>query len=115
MKVRDKTWLIILAVVCAGFLALRFWNLTASCLWFDEIFSVHAAEMDFQSSIWFAAQDLIHPPLSYILLKIWIMLGGESLFSLRFFSVFFAALSLVPFIFLCRELKLNYSTISLAV
>ncbi|HVE56191.1 MAG TPA: glycosyltransferase family 39 protein [Pyrinomonadaceae bacterium] len=115
MRSNDKTWLIIFALVCVAFIALRFWNLTASCLWFDEIFSVHAAGMDFQNLVWFVAQDLIHPPLFYVLLKIWIMIGGESLFWLRFFSVFFSVISLVPFVFLCRELKLNYSTISLAL
>ncbi len=115
MKLNDKTWLIIFALVCVAFIALRFWNLTTSCLWFDEIFSVHAAEMDFQNLVWFIAQDLIHPPLFYILLKIWIMIGGESLFWLRFFSVFFSIISIVPLFLLCRELKLNYSTISLAL
>jgi uncharacterized membrane protein len=115
MKSNDKTWLIIFALVCAAFIALRFWNLTTSCLWFDEIFSVHAAGMDFQNLVWFVAQDLIHPPLFYILLKFWIMIGGESLFWLRFFSVFFSIISLIPLFFLCRELKLSYSTISLAL
>jgi mannosyltransferase len=115
MKLSDKIWLIILVLVCLAFIALRFWNLTASCLWFDEIFSVHAAGMDFQNLVWFVAQDLIHPPLSYILLKIWILAGGESLFWLRFFPVFFSILSLIPLIFLGRELKLDYSTVSVAV
>lgn len=115
MKLNDKTWLIIFALVCVAFVALRFWNLTTSCLWFDEIFSVHAATMDFQNLVWFIAQDLIHPPLFYVLLKIWITIGGESLFWLRFFSVFFSIISIIPLVFLCRELKMNYSTISLAL
>lgn len=115
MKLSEKIGLAALVAVCLAFVAVRFWNLTASCLWFDEIFTVHAAEMDFGNSIWFVAQDLIHPPLSYILLKLWILAGGTSLFWLRFFSVFFAILSLVPLIFLCRELRLNYTTIAVAV
>ncbi len=115
MKSNDNKWLIILAVVCACFIALRFWHLTDSCLWFDEIFSVHAAEMDFQNLFWFVAQDLIHPPLFYVLLKVWVSIGGESLFWLRSFSVFFSIISIVPFVFLGRELKLNYSAISLAL
>lgn len=115
MKSSDKIWLTILAFVGFVFIALRFWHLTDSCLWFDEIFTVHAAGMDFGSLIWFIAQDLIHPPLSYILLKIWILAGGESLFWLRCFSVFFSILSLVPLYFLCRELKLDYSGVCVAV
>ncbi len=115
MKLSDKIGLAMLVAACLAFVALRFWNLTASCLWFDEIFTVHAAEMDFSNSLWFVAQDLIHPPLSYILLKFWIFAGGTGLFWLRFFPVFFAILSLIPLVFLCRELRLSYSTIAVAV
>jgi mannosyltransferase len=115
MKQRGTIGLITLAAVCVAYIILRFWHLTDSCLWFDEIFSVHAAGMDFQNLIWFVAQDLIHPPLSYILLKIWILTGGESLFWLRFFPVFFSILALIPLIFLCRALKLSYPTAAVAV
>lgn len=104
-----------LALTCAAFIALRFRHLADSCLWFDEIFSVHAASMDFQNLLWFVAQDLIHPPLFYLLLKVWIMAGGESLYWLRLFPVFFSVLSLVPLIFLCRALKLNFGTVAVAV
>src|SRR3954471_13998679 len=112
MKQGGKIGLVALAAVCVAFIALRFWHLTYSCLWFDEIFSVHAAGMDFGNLVWFVAQDLIHPPLFYILLKFWILSGGESLFWLRFFPVFFSILSLYPLVRLCRELKLDYTTIS---
>ena len=115
MKSSNKIGLIFLFFVCTVFIALRFWHLTDSCLWFDEIFSVHAAEMDFQNLFWFVAQDLIHPPLFYVLLKFWIAIGGESLFWLRFFPVFFSILALFPLVRFCRELKLNYTTISVAV
>jgi uncharacterized membrane protein len=88
--------------------------LTGSCLWFDEIFGVHAAEHDWENLFRFVAQDLIHPPLFYVLLKIWILVGGESLFWLRFFPVFFSTIALIPLYFLCRALKLNYAAIALA-
>ncbi len=91
------------------------WNLTASCLWFDEIFSVHAATLTVRELVWFVAQDLIHPPLFYLLLKIWISIGGESLFWLRFFPVLFSTLSIIPFILLCRQIKLQLPTIALAL
>ena len=104
-----------LAAVCAAFALVRFRHLADSCLWFDEIFSVHAASMDFQNLLWFVAQDLIHPPLSYLLLKLWILAGGESLVWLRSFPVFFCILSLVPLIFLCRALRLDLTTTAVAV
>jgi len=102
MKLSDKTWWIVIASIFVFYILLRLWNLTDSCLWFDEIFSVHVAELDWQNLVWLVAQDLIHPPLFYSLLKIWISIGGENLFWLRSFPVFFSVLAFVPFLLLCR-------------
>lgn len=88
-----------------AYAATRLWRSTASCLWFDEIFSVHAAEHSWNSILGFIAQDLIHPPLFYILLKLWIGVGGESVFWLRLLPVIFAVASIIPFLLLVRELK----------
>jgi len=115
MKRNDKIWLIIFGLIWVVYVLLRTWNLTASCLWFDEIFSVHAATLPWQNMFWFAAQDLIHPPLFYVLLKIWIAIGGESLFWLRFFPVLFSTIAVIPFILLCRQFKLPRPTIALAL
>jgi uncharacterized membrane protein len=99
----------------AAFIAIRFWNLTESCLWFDEIFSVHAATQSWDSLLSFVALDLIHPPLFYVLLKLWIGVGGEGLFWLRLFPVVFSVIAIFPFVALCRELKLTIWTQVLAV
>lgn len=115
MKSDGKIWFFIIAVVCAIYASLRLWHLTDSCLWFDEIFSIHAATLPWQNLFWFVAQDLIHPPLFYALLKIWIFVGGENLFWLRFFPVLFSILAAIPFILLCRQLKLLFPTIALAL
>ncbi|MDQ3800675.1 MAG: glycosyltransferase family 39 protein [Acidobacteriota bacterium] len=115
MNQSNRKWLIVIGLICLIYAALRFWNLTASCLWFDEIFSVHAASLDWRNLLWFVAQDLIHPPLFYVLLKIWTAAGGESLVWLRIFPVFFSLLAVFPFILLCRELRLPPSTIALAL
>lgn len=115
MKLNEKSRFAILAAICLVYILLRFWHLTDSCLWFDEIFSIHAAEHSWNSLLWFVAQDLIHPPFFYILLKVWIAVGGESLFWLRFFPVSFSVIALIPFYLLCRELKVNFSTIALAL
>lgn len=105
----------ILFAVCSVFALVRFWDLTSSCLWFDEIFSVHAAEHSWDSLFGFVAQDVIHPPFFYFLLKLWIAAGGESLFWLRFFPFFFSIIAPVPFILLCREMKLGFSTVLIAL
>ncbi len=115
MKSGGKIWLFVIVVVCAIYASLRLWHLTDSCLWFDEIFSVHAATLSWQNLFWFVAQDLIHPPLFYALLKIWFSTGGENLFWLRFFPVLFSILSVIPFLLLCRQLKLPKPSIALAL
>jgi hypothetical protein len=71
-------------LVCL-YVAARPWRLTASCLWFDEIFSVHAARHTWGGLRRFAAADLIHPPLFYALLKLRVAIGGDSLQWLRLF------------------------------
>ncbi len=97
------------------FIATRYWNFTASCLWFDEIFSVHAADHTWIELFSFVSKDLIHPPLFYALLKLWIAAGGESLAWLRSLPVFLSVLSLLPFWWLCRQLKLVFWTRCLAI
>lgn len=89
------------------FLGARLWHLTAACLWFDEVFSVHAARQSWAELIKFVAADIIHPPLFYAVLKVWIGVGGESLIWLRLLPVLFAIATIAPFYFLCRELDLK--------
>lgn len=106
-----KTFQYIFIAVSLLFIVSRLWHLTDSCLWFDEIFSIHAASNDWSNFISFIAKDLVHPPLFYLLLKFWLVIGGESLLWTRLFAVVFAVLSIVPFLLLCRELKLSNTQI----
>jgi uncharacterized membrane protein len=101
-------------IVAAIYIAVRVWNLTDSCLWFDEIFSVHAAEHSWDSIQQFVALDLIHPPLFYVLLKLWIAIGSESLLWLRSLPVIWSIIAVMPFLLLCRELQLNHWTTTFA-
>jgi hypothetical protein len=93
----------------------RLWRLTASCLWFDEIFGVHAARHAWGAMDDFVAADLIHPPLFYALLKVWTATGGESLQWLRLFPALVSIACLAPFILLCRELRLSHRETTLAL
>ena len=104
-----------LATLCVLYVALRVWRLDATCLWFDEIFSVHAAEQDWGALFTFVARDLIHPPLFYLVLKLWIHLGGDSVFWLRMLPVLFSISAIVPFVHFCRELKLREPVIYFAL
>ncbi|MDQ3665242.1 MAG: hypothetical protein M3410_01370 [Acidobacteriota bacterium] len=93
------------------FIGIRLWGLTASCLWFDEVFSVHAARKEWTRLPGFVAADIIHPPLFYVLLKVWISIGGESLFWLRLFPVLTSIAVIIPFYMFCRELRLRSAEI----
>lgn len=101
--------------LCVAFAALRFWRLFDSCLWFDEIFSVHAATEPWSRILGFVADDLIHPPLFYILLKVWIAVGGDGLVSVRLFPFVFSLATVVPFLYLCRDLKLRAAQVILGL
>lgn len=103
------------ALLAFLYAALRLWRLTDSCLWFDEIFGVHAARHTWGSMLDFVARDLIHPPLFYVLLKVWIGAGGESLAWLRLFPVIVSVAALVPFFLLARELRLSPAATNLAL
>jgi uncharacterized membrane protein len=107
--------ILILALIVSVFIGARLWGLTASCLWFDEIFSVHAARHEWSQLLNFVAADIIHPPLFYILLKIWISIGGESLLWLRLFPVLTSIAVIVPFMLLARELRMGPTEIKLAL
>jgi len=111
----NRSHLLLFALIVALFVAARLWGLTASCLWFDEIFSIHAARHNWSEIISFVAADIIHPPLFYALLKIWIGIGGESLPWLRLFPALTSIATVLPFILLCRALKLGTGMMNLAL
>jgi len=103
------------ALLILLYVASRLWRLTATCLWFDEIFSFTAARHAWGELWRFAAADLIHPPLFYAFLKIWTTTGGDSLLWLRLFPALTSVLALVPFFLLARELRLGKSATNLAL
>jgi hypothetical protein len=109
---RASWWLFVLIAI--AFVLARLWRLTSSCLWFDEIFSVHAARHTWAGLVKFAAADIIHPPLFYALLKVWIAIGGEYILWLRLLPFFISVATILPFALLCRELNLRPAETNLA-
>jgi hypothetical protein len=105
-ELATRTQLVLTALLVALYAAARLRGLTATCLWFDEIFSVHAARHSWAGLWSFAAADLIHPPLFYALLRLWASSGGDSLLWLRLFPALTSLLALAPFFLLARELRL---------
>jgi hypothetical protein len=97
------------------FVGMRLWRLTDFALDGDEIFSVQLARDNWHDLFAGAVQDAIHPPLLYVLLKVWIAVGGESLLWLRLFPVTASVLCLLPVFALCRDLKISPGARNLAI
>lgn len=96
-----------LCAVTALYVGVRLWHLGDSCLWFDEMYTVQAAELAWNDILGFLALDLVHPPLFYLLLKVWMSIGGDGIVFVRLLSVVFACLAIAPLILFCRELRLG--------
>jgi hypothetical protein len=114
-RLAARPGVLLTALLVCLYVAARLWRLTASCLWFDELFSVHAARHTWGGLWRFVAADLIHPPLSYALLKVWVAAGGESLQWLRLFPFVASVAALVPLLLLARELKLGAAATNAAL
>ncbi|MBA3442344.1 MAG: glycosyltransferase family 39 protein, partial [Pyrinomonadaceae bacterium] len=105
----------VFVLIVGIFAGARLWQLAAYSLSSDEVFSLAAARLSWSSLIGFVIEDVVHPPLFYLLLKLWIMIGGESLLWLKLFPALVSIAAIVPFLFLCRELKLGAAEINLAL
>jgi len=94
-------------LLAAIFVVIRLWNIATFCLDSDEVFSLTCAQASWTVLFQKAAFDLVHPPLFYILLKLWIGIGGDSLVWVRLLPALCSCLALVPFYFLSRGLRLS--------
>ncbi len=83
------------------------WHLTTFSLWTDEIFSLVAARLPWGAMFERLVLDKVHPPLFYVLLKLWIAVGGQSLLWLKLFPLLTSIAAIIPFYLLCRELNLS--------
>ena len=104
---RRRTELVLLGSLAAAFAAIRLWNLTAFCLDSDEIFSLLCARYTPVHMLVSVRADVVHPPLSYMLLWVWIRIGGESLVWMRLLPFALSMAALVPLWILFRQLELN--------
>ena len=89
-----RTALAILLLIIAGGLVLRTYGLYGRSMWFDESVSWRTIQFPFAEMIDRTVRD-IHAPLFYVLLRLWDTLFGESIVSLRTFSLAFSALAML--------------------
>lgn len=107
--------LAVFILVAILFVTLRFWKISVYSIWGGEAFSMIGAKQDWQGMFSYVIADIVHPPLFYILLKLWIAIGGESVLWLKLLPVLSGIVLVVPFYFLCRELDFEWPEMSLAL
>lgn len=91
MDIKQVKKIILLPFILIVAVCLRIYNLTAISLWHDEAFSGLLMRYDLGEMLYRIGLD-VHPPFYYLILRIWDFIFGNSLFSLRMFSVFFSIL-----------------------
>lgn len=111
-RCRDFSVLLVVLVVFAW---TRVWNLAEYPLDGDEIVSYTAASSDWHGLFTIAINDMSHPPLFYILLKIWIEIGGDSDYWLRLLPVLMGIAVALPVYLICNELRLRPAATNLAL
>ena len=74
--------------------AVRLTGLSLDSLWFDEVFSVRAAQLSLGQIVSLTSAD-VHPPLYYLLLHFWISFFGETETAVRMLSVCFSVLTVL--------------------
>lgn len=104
-----------LGLIAAAFIGIRLWNLTAFCLDSDEIFSLSCARYNLVHLLQSVRADVVHPPLFYLVLWLWVKIGGESMPWIRLLPFFLsmAALPLAWVVF--RQLKLSAPAMIMAL
>lgn len=103
----DPRMFLPLAACLVLFVSARLFHLTEYGLWLDEVFSLRIARLDWATLFQQVINDAVHPPLFYALLKVWVMIGGESLVWLKSFPVLLSSFSLASLYLLCRSLGLR--------
>jgi len=115
-KARPRPWeAAALCVLVAGFIGIRLWNLTAFCLDSDEIFSLLTARDGLGHLLASVRADVVHPPLFYLLLWVWVGMGGESMPWLRLLPFLISILALPLAWIVFRQLRLNAAARGMAL
>ncbi len=108
VRARRVNWGPVALWALAGlYIFVRAWNLTTFCLDSDEVFSITSARLSLDRLMPALVYDLVHPPLSYLLLKAWIAIGGTSLLWVRLLPFTLSAAALAPLFLIFRKLALS--------
>ena len=83
-------------ILLGGFLALRAALLVRWDLWYDELFGVGLAYLDWPAMLHRVAADQTNPPLFYALVKLWVGAGGDGIAWLRLLPFLASAAGILP-------------------
>lgn len=101
--------------VISLYVSLRLHNLTAYSLSGGEVFIMNGVRQGWRPMISYIVADVVHPPLFYILVKVWIGFGGDSILWLKLLPVLIAIAILAPLFLLCKALGLRPNERNLAL
>lgn len=93
-------WVPILALA----IATRFYGLTAAAIWVDEGSSLLLSEYAVDD-LWFHAAHDVHPPLYFFMLRGWIELFGDGIWSIRAMSAIPGVVAVGLGVWLMRQLS----------
>jgi len=94
--------LVLLALILLA-AAVRGYHLGYHTLWADETFTAALASQRLEAIVQISAEDVVHPPLFYVLMLLWTRIVGNSEFALRTLSASTSILALPLIYVLGRE------------
>ncbi|MBD3363282.1 phospholipid carrier-dependent glycosyltransferase [Candidatus Dojkabacteria bacterium] len=107
-KKHDNIISLIFVIVLA--LVLRMFVLQTFEFWFDEAYTGLLVDKPWNQFFSVLRED-VHPPLYYVLLKSWVTLFGNSVLTLRSFSVIFGVLTIpLVYIFVKKIKNVSHNT-----
>ncbi len=118
LKIKDKKTFLILSIILAFGFLLRIYHINFQSLWADELDTINISDPDIS---WRATFDLInhishHPPLHFIIEKIFLTLFGQTSLVLRGLSVIGGTISIWAMFLLGKEiLNKNLGLIAAAI
>lgn len=87
LKIIKNPRFILVVIICIGFV-LRLLDANKTSFWYDEAFTGNVIKLPWKEMFLAIAGDRVHPPLFYILIRLWSLIFGVTQLSLRGFSIF---------------------------
>ena len=101
------SWKVLMSLVVVAYVFTRVWHLNHFALESDEAFSVQVVRTSWHAMMQAVLADSVHPPLFYVLLKLWAsVVGTSSVFWMRLLPCTISLLIVIPLWRICSELAL---------